>query len=80
KGQVALVGRQQKRPGLTRPSCTQCQYIRGQWRSEICVTADHVDCVTHLPDNVTVVKFARRRQAKRFPGQFSGVLVKPATH
>ncbi|MEY9531185.1 hypothetical protein ABIA19_000975 [Sinorhizobium fredii] len=29
-------------------------------------------------DNVTVVKFTRRRQAKRFPGQFSGVLVKPA--
>lgn len=27
-------------------------------------------------DNVTVVKFARRRQAKRFPGQFAGALVK----
>lgn len=27
-------------------------------------------------DNVTVVKFSRRRQAKRFPGQFAGVLVK----
>jgi hypothetical protein len=27
-------------------------------------------------ENVTVVKFARRRQAKLFPGQFAGVLVK----
>jgi hypothetical protein len=27
-------------------------------------------------DNVTVVKFARRRQPKRFPGQFAGALVK----
>lgn len=27
-------------------------------------------------DNVTIVKFARRRQAKRFPGQFAGALVK----
>ncbi|WP_189636721.1 hypothetical protein [Rhizobium phaseoli] len=32
--------------------------------------------VLDLKANVTVVKFARRRQAKLFPGQFAGVLVK----
>ncbi|MEY9780362.1 hypothetical protein [Sinorhizobium fredii] len=32
--------------------------------------------VADLKGNVAVVKFSRRRQAKRFPGQFAGVLVK----
>ncbi|CCE97565.1 hypothetical protein [Sinorhizobium fredii] len=36
--------------------------------------------VSDLKGNVAIVKFAKRRQAKRFPGQFSGVLVKPAAH
>ncbi|MBB4272344.1 hypothetical protein [Rhizobium mongolense] len=36
--------------------------------------------VLDLKDNVTVVKFAKRRQAKLFPGQFAGVLVKSKAH
>ncbi|AWI59017.1 hypothetical protein [Sinorhizobium fredii] len=43
-------------------------------------TQGQVAQVKEQRDNVTVVKFVRRRQAKRFPGQFSGVLVKPTAH
>lgn len=39
-------------------------------------TQGQVAQVKDQRDNVTVVKFSRRRQAKRFPGQFAGALVK----
>ncbi|MCA1494612.1 hypothetical protein I6F11_27405 [Ensifer sp. NBAIM29] len=39
-------------------------------------TQGQVAQVKHQRETVTVVKFARRRQAKRFPGQFGGALVK----
>ncbi len=36
--------------------------------------------VIDLRDNVAVVKFAKRRAKKLFPGQFAGILVRPAAH